>query len=513
MKTTIKNTSKLSLAILISGALSFSSCNKFLEEKPSKSSDLVVTTTDQLDALLNRYSTFYTEGNRTAIYSTDDYNFNKQIYDARPGTFSMAAVEFALWDIDYVQDDTRENFWKNEYTKIFNANMVLENLSRVSGSQADKDRLKVDAHLIRAYSYFVLADTYCLPYTEANKNELGLPIKLTTSFEEPTARAPLHAVYAQIESDLAEALKVNVPLVQQGRARHWRANTAAVNGFAARYYLMRNDYNKALDFASKALSEYSTFVDYNTDMRYGRSSTVNINTGTPDAKTVTLQFPYTHDNQSDFTDMLQWKEFLYFRMLNHESWWYIPSQELIDLYDKANDLRYEYHFVEGYSYDRGMTKPAYDWPGYVFFYKDRIPSGPTVAEMTLIKAECQARLNQASAAMTTVNTLRAKRMKPGAWVNLQAGSKDEAIKKVLEERRREMPYTQRWSDIRRFNNNDYAGDDVLLSRSFYPYNASTVHMDQPLKTYQLPKDSRRFAVPIPRTEIISSQGVIVQNTY
>ena len=142
--------------------------------------------------------------------------------------------------------------------------------------------------------------------------------------------------------------------------------------------------------------------------------------GTPQQQTVTLKYPYTHDNQIDFTDMLGWKEFLYFRMLSNESFWYIPSPELLNLYDQANDLRYLYHIVEGYSYDRGITKPSYNYSGYVFFYKDRLPSGPTVAEMLLIKAEALAHTNDVAGAMTAVNTLRIKRMLPGAWVNLSA---------------------------------------------------------------------------------------------
>src|SRR5699024_5461632 len=154
----------------------------------------------------------------------------------------------------------------------------------------------------------------------------------------------------------------------------WRANIAGVHGFAARYYLNANNYAKALEHANAALSEYNTLVNYNTDMRYGKDVSVPINTGQADAKTVVLKFPYTHYNQSDMTDMLWWKEFLYFRVVNNESWWYIPSQELLELYDKENDLRYTYHVVEGYSYDRGMVNPAYDYPGYIFFFKDRLPS-------------------------------------------------------------------------------------------------------------------------------------------
>jgi hypothetical protein len=133
--------------------------------------------------------------------------------------------------------------------------------------------------------------------------------------------------------------------------------------------------------------------------------------------------------------------------------------------------------------------------------------------MYLIKAECQARTTDVLGAMTTINALRAKRMEPGAWVDLTATDKADALKKVLEERRREMPFVQRWFDIRRLNNNEDPSDDVELTRTFYPYTISSVQATQPVKTYALPKNSRRFAAPIPRTEIISSDGKIEQNKY
>ena len=510
-----KNIYHRHIAVVLS-ILFLSSCakvNNFLDEAPSKTTSLVVTTTAQLDALLNTYNSFYSEGNRTAIYSSDDYVLTKALYDARPGTFSsMATIEFMLWDIPFLPDDTREVFWSGEYRKIFTANMVLDYLDDVKGTEAEKAILKADAHFIRAYSYWVLANTYCLPYTDATKNDQGLPIKLTTSFEEPFARQPLSKAYELIEADLVEALKTTVTL-QTAKPRHWRASKAAVNGFAARYYLNRLNYQKAIDHSNAALAEYNVLVDYNTEMRFGVPQTLTLNSGTPQQSSFTIQYPYTHNNQIDFTDMLGWKEFLYFRMLNHESWWYIPSQELINLYDEPHDLRFKYHFVEGYSYDRGMTKPSYDYPGYVFFFKDRIPSGPTVAEMFLIKAEAMARTNDLAGAMTALNTLRAKRMTPGAWVNLTAATKDDAIKKVIDERRREIPFVQRWFDIRRYNNNEDPNDDVTLSKTFYPYTNSAVLNTQPVITYTLQKNSRRYAAPLPRTEIISSNGEIVQNNY
>lgn len=493
--------------------LVFSSCEKFLDEKPSKTTSLVVTTTDQLSALLNNYSTFYQEENRSAIYSTDDNGLNVDLYNARPATFTLTYVEFTLWDKDFLPGDTRDRLWSGEYRKIFNANMVLANVDKVSGSEADKAALRADAHFIRAYSYYLLANTYCLPYTEANKNAQGLPIKKTVGFDEPVARAPLHVVYELIESDLQEALKTTVPLVQGGVAHNWRASVAAVNGFAARYYLNSNNYSEALKYANTTLDTYSRLINYNTEMRYGIPATITIDAGTPDQKSVILQFPYTHDmSQFDVTDMIGWKEFLYFRMLSAESWWYIPSQSLLNLYDTANDLRYKYHVVENYSYNQGITKPSYSYPGYSFFFKDKLPSGPTTAEMYLIKAECLARSGDVSGAMTAVNMLHSKRVLSGSPL-LSAESKEGAIKEVLKERRREMPYTARWFDIRRFNNNDDPSDDVILTKVFYPYNGSSILMNESPIEYSLPKDSKRFAAPIPMTEIISSNGAIEQNKY
>ncbi|MHC1779611.1 MAG: RagB/SusD family nutrient uptake outer membrane protein [Bacteroidales bacterium] len=500
--------------IVISITLLIVSCDDFLDQKPSKSTSLVPTTVEQLEYLLNNYSNFYQEGNRTAVYSTDDYGLQKELFDAKSSAYGVVAAQFGTWDTEFLPFDTRENFWSGEYRKIFTANMVLNTLSNVSGSETQKENLRLEAHFVRAYSYWTLAQTYCLPYNEANKDEVGLVLKNSTSFEEPVERATLKATYEQIEVDLTEALKLTTKLeMVNNKYKSWRASKAAVNAFAARYYLNRNDYTKALNYANTALQEHSVMMDYNVDMRYS-SIISNVTVG---GVATRIWYPYTHDNQSDFTDMMEWKEQYYFRMLYHESWWYIPSTQLLALYDKTNDLRYKYHMVKNYSFDRGLTSPAYEYPGYIFFFKDRIPSGPTVAEMHLIKAECLARQNKVTEALSAVNVLRAKRMDKNApmnTINLSASSKDEAIARILEERRREMPFTQRWNDIRRLNNNEDSNDDVgSITRSFYGFSSATISASLGLKTYTLPKNSRRYAAPIPNTEILSSNGVIKQNTY
>lgn len=499
-------------------ALAGMSCNDFLAEKPSKTSSIVPETTDHLEYILNNYSTFSEEANQTAIVSSDDYGLYTELYDHRNATYDIQTVQFATWDIENVANQSSDQFWSNEYKKIFAANMVLDNLSSVSGEAEIKEQLRMESHFIRAYSLWELANTYCLPYTEANRNELGLVLKQTTSFDESVERSTLERTYEQIERDLSVALQMTTELTMvNGKYKIWRASRPAVLAFAARYWLFRNDYEQAESYADAALELHNELVDYNTEMRYSnQKTTYTINPGTPEEEVVEVLFPYTHDDREDVTDRLEWKEFYWYRLLYNSSWWYVPSRELIALYDPQYDLRYRYHMVTNYSYAKGLTKPAYEYPGWVFFYDDCLPSGPTVAEMILIKAECQARQGNFIEAMNTVNILRAKRMDANAGaeiINLSATSKEEAIRQILEERRREMPFTMRWFDIRRLNNNEDTNDDVELSRKFYPYTSSSIRGNEAPVTYTLPKNSRRFAQPILSSEIESSQGRIQQNTY
>jgi len=497
-------------------ALGFGSCKKFLDERVSKNTSLPLKTTAHLNALMENYNNFYSDENQSFL-GTDDYGLDAANYNIRPSNFTFLPNIFrTFWDVEYSPFTSGADYlWASssgEWRDIFYANSVLMNIDKVTGgTEEEKLRLKADAHMLRCYAYFQLANTYCLPYTEANKKELGLPIKQSTSFEEDLSRKTLEETYLFIENDLKEALKITKKLVVGGRPEHWRSSTAGVNGFAARYYLNRNNYTEALKYANSALDEYSTLVDYNnpTEMYYGNPASYNV-TG---LGTVKVEYPYTHNNQSVSVDMIGWKEFLYFRVLNYGSWWYLPSTSLLNLYDKDNDRRYEFHIVENYSYYFGSNTATNGMPSYIFFFKDRIPSGPTTSEMYLIKAECLARTGNVSGALDAVNTLRAKRIKPGTAVNLTASNQAEAITKILQERRREMPFTQRWLDLRRYNNNNDPSDDVIVTKEFYPLTMAGPNKTAPTQIYTLPINSKRYALPLNNSEIIAGRGSLVQNNY
>lgn len=511
--------------LMLAMATSFVACDEWLSAEPSKSTKKTLQSTEQLDALLGNYSLFYQE-NCTPVYGTDDWGITPDFYTAKSGGVYNATSQlpYLLW-ADEV-DDARYSVWQKEYTKIYYANMAIEQAMSLNGPEEDKANLKAEGHFLRAYSMFQLAVAHTLYYTGQNGDELGLSLQ-TTNFEDSSARANLADTWAAIDADLQEALKITVKFQgKDGRNRTWRATTASVNAFAARYYLYRGDLASAKSHAEAALKEYNTLGDYNVTMSYAQSTlSYKINSST-NPETVTVLLPKGYDERlSGAAAFGVWfeKEGIYLsRDCYHASWWFVPSQELVDTYaidvpggDKQNDLRFRYYFVEDFSLRTCSKDPAFRWYGVMVHYMESLDAGPSVAEMMLIKAECQARAGEYADAMKTIAPLRKARIATEAYTELTATSKDDAIKKVLQERRRELFMTMRWYDLKRLNANDYAADDVTVTHTYYNYNAASgsVLADQGVKTFTLEPNSRHYAIPIPKTEIANGKGAIEQNVY
>ncbi len=492
------------LSIVCSFSCLLMSCDSFLSDAPSKSTQLPIKSIDQLDALLGNFSIFYLDKNRSAILCTQDMALSTTLYGGmKSQIFSQEVIQGLTWDTEYLPLDGKEDAWSSEYGKIFQANLVLSYIDKVEGSAELKQQLSCEAHLIRAYSYFLLAQTYCLSYNESTKGEMGVPLKTSVDFQETADRGTLEQTYTLIEDDLKEALKANNPVIVGGKYRPWRGNRSAAKAFAARYYLYRGNYQQALQYANEALAEYSELFDYNTEMSY-YDANYNV-----DGKIEVIKFPATY--QYSYADMISFKEFYYSRTAYFAYGWLVPSEELLNLYNQEADLRYRYSVVEDFSITMDRSNMRY--PGFVFMGQTNIPSGPTTSEMLLVKAESMARLGSWEQAMGVLEQLRQKRIETSKYVALSAANQQEAIMLILKERRMERPFVFTFYDNKRLNNNEVSYDDVSLTRQFYPYTSSAVQKDQPLVTYTLPKDSKKWARPIPYTEVTTSMGSIKQNEY
>ncbi|SMD07476.1 RagB/SusD family nutrient uptake outer membrane protein [Pedobacter nyackensis] len=480
--------------MIIMGLILFAGCKKYLSEEPKKQAS--IKTVDQLEALVDNATDFSNIASQTAAYSTDDTEIPKALYQNNSTAFTIDNLQYYVNSVDGVVAAATDALWSGEFKKIFTANLILENIDQVTGDDVRRQRVKADAYFIRAYSYWVLANYYCAPYSAANLNALGLPLKKTVNYTESLKRATLQETYDFILSDIAEAQKVTNDDVES--LRPWRVSKKAIAAFLSRVYLFRGEYDQSLAQAEIALTTATAkLVDYNTLV-----PGIPVSYANPAA---TLK--YVEQNDWAASKFLYWSEFYYTRYAYTGAQWFVPSNGLLALYDTQNDLRYKSFMIPNGGRRFSVVTPSAF--RYTVFNDGRyIPEGPSFGEVLLNKAEVLARKGDASGAMNTVNILRQKRM--STYTALTAIDKDDAIKKVLEERRREMPFALRWYDIRRFSVNDYPADNVTVVRDFFEVNLTGVNMNAP-KTYTL--SANRLLVPINGVEMDASKGQIAQNPY
>ena len=334
------------------------------------------------------------------------------------------------------------------------------------------------------------------------------------SFDYSLKRMTLAETYDFIEKDIQEALKIDVDLTARvGQGSPNRITKPLANALAARFYLIKQDYTKAEQYAKAALALYGEdhLIDYNT---IGYADLVDRGTIDIDGKTISFEvkYPGTYFNYDELT---QWTENYYIGSVGGGfSYGLIPenivSESLEQCFDadgaQEMDARWKYFFVKNYLYLNGkaVDRPYYMRPGE---YTLNVP------EMMLTVAECEARSGDYNVAMSYINKLRAKRINPAGQVNLTAVSKDDAIAKVLRERRREVGPHNRLFDIRRYNSNDYSADDVTIKKKFFKYTPAGCDYNSPLVEYVLKPGDRKIASQIPVSDILAGKGELAQNTY
>ena len=129
-----------------------------------------------------------------------------------------------------------EPCWKYRYKGINRANSAIENMDKVTSWSNDKVRgqLLCEAYFLRAFFYFNLAQVFG-----------SVPLVTTT---EPVnyPKAPAEEIYAQIASDLKEAITLGpntpYPAVGIGHASKWTAEA-----LMARVWLFYTGYYKKAD--------------------------------------------------------------------------------------------------------------------------------------------------------------------------------------------------------------------------------------------------------------------------
>lgn len=427
-------------------------CEKFLEEK----SDVALSVPDNLDdldALMNFYTQFVDDPQTGEISSADFYLSDVNL----ASLLSSDARNAYLWTDDVFLEDNA-NDWNTIYSSIYYSNLVLEKLAKLEkeGTVTDRsrfNRIKGEALFNRGRKYLGGVWIWGKVYNESSAAiDLGMPLRLTSNFNEKIERANIRDTYQQIIHDL----KTSTLLLPDVADHLVKPSRAAALAMLSRTYLSMGKYQEAVIYADSALQLKHDLLDFNT---LDRSKKLPID-------------PYNAEVL--LSTALRSSQILGQSRLR-------VTEELVNLF-ADNDLRKPMFFTlnadQSYSFrayfgNTGGTSPF---------------SGPAVNEMYLNRAEGNCRIGNLDLAIADMNRLLAARFKPADFTPWPITlSKEELLQKILLERRKELLYRGiRWIDIKRLNS---TGADIDLVRNVNG------------KKYELKANELRWILQLPRTVI------------
>lgn len=440
-------------AVLLFALCGIISCRKYLDAKPSLSLEIPSNLSD-LQALLDNYS--YMNG--------EDPDIEEISADCHYSTYSnwlassLDERQYYTWDPQ--AGVSTDGTWYDGYKEIFYANTVLDNLQNISdSSQAGLAGIKGAAFFFRAYALYNLAQIYSPPYDSPSAAITpGMCLRLSSSATDVTKRSSVQQTYFQILQDLHSAALL---LPDTGLFKT-RPGKAAVFGEMARVYLSMGDYLDAKRYSDSCLKIYNSLIDFNS-----------LDTTAYDGISI-------FNREVIFHSMSGGSYTIYF---------FDVDSVLFNSYS-YNDLRkpvYYYNNGDGtWSFMGSYGGP--DGPGGGSFF-----DGIAVDEIYLIKAECEARNSDVQDAMNDLNLLLNMRWRAGTYIPYAASSSDDAIAKVLLERKKELVLRgTRWSDLRRLNRDVSYADTLIRNLNG--------------NIYTLDPNDARYTILIPSV-VISSSGI------
>lgn len=370
-----------------------------------------------------------------------------------------------------------DRFYESSYKNVFTYNVVINNIMAVpDANENQKLQLRGEALVGRAMEYLNLVNGYARHFnSKTAATDLGVPLLLSEDINSSYTRKTVLEVYECIEKDILEAISG----FSDKTVDVFHANLVVGQAFLARMYLYMGDYDKAMANAKEVLKVHQDLLDL--------KKFISTEGGWDHIKdTEGNIFPNDGKNPEDFFYRLDATD------LSAEL---CASEDLIDCYQRdlptgAIDQRLALFFFKDYA---NTWKPM-EFPGkYLWAAYHTQNVGFAVPEMVLIAAECEARVGSKENAMTYINQLRDYRIINNQ--KLSAKDKDEALKLVLDERRREMPFTgmTRYIDLKRLN----------LEERFQ----KTVIHKADGQTWALPANDSRYFLPIPPSVLEYNPGI------
>lgn len=454
--------------------MSVMSCGDFLEEK---SQDLFIPkTVDDFKEFVAGEGLNQGSNNKVALAEyldilTDDVTEmvnvrRKETLDSREPIWG-----YYTWQVDPEVDFNNkvqpDRLWEVSYHRILIANIVLDKLSSMVGTDEKKKDLEAEVRFLRAWSYFMLVNTYAHPYESAEQAQTtaGVPINASVSVENKRyARATLAEVYRLIQADLVKAAQ----LYQESRVPTsiYRPNLDVTRLLLSRVMLYTRQYQSTVDWASKLID--NSRVKLYDISRYDNKQKIRFF----DLSNNEILFTYGAVETSRLDN--------YITASRATKGSFMVDTKLLQMY-QAKDKRRAMFF----NVATGTTVKPFKF--YKSGSKGVFNGVYHLSEAYLNIAEAYVELGQKDQAEKMLNTLRAHRIED--YIASSFATLDDVRTAVRNERRMELCFEgHRWFDLRRW------GRPALK----HTYSSSDDASQK--QTYELKENDPRYTLPVPRAE-------------
>lgn len=240
---------KIHILLALFCIIAFSSCEDFLDKKPTNSGDAATSIQTAADAqvMINGIMSKMTSSNylgRNMFLYADTKGGDLTIKSQGRGMDGLYTFNHAANSGSY------SGFWTTGYNIILQLNNLLDNIERIEQTETNEnfDDAKGQCLTLRAMLYFDLVRLYGKPYNY-NKDAWGVPdITEVLDASDKKLRATVAQNYATIVKDLQDAERIIGTSKNNGYINYY-GNKA----LQARVYLSMDDFDNALLAAQEVM--------------------------------------------------------------------------------------------------------------------------------------------------------------------------------------------------------------------------------------------------------------------
>lgn len=242
---------KIALSLIL--LITLSSCDEFLSEVPDNRTQ--IDTPEKISELL---VTAYPSTTYMAIAETMSDN----VFDSALPDSNLENQQSYNWETQtQIDADTEAGFWDGSYTAIASANQALVAIEEL-GSPVSLNPQKGEALIARAYSHFMLVSLWANRYNPATAaTDLGIPYvtKPEGALLAKYKRNTVKEVFDFIEQDIIEGMKY---VTNDYKEPKYHFNVEAAKAFASRFYLIKGDWDKVLEYSQGLGSKPTNLRNY-----------------------------------------------------------------------------------------------------------------------------------------------------------------------------------------------------------------------------------------------------------